>query len=438
MSPLKKMFSEDNLRDYYFTNVKYSSSPGIDKINNRLFENSLPTNVETITRKVLDSTYKFTSYKEKLIFKGRNKIPRLISIPTIRDKITLGILKNIINSRFSQDLNRELVKVTISDIKTVIKSNEYDYYIKLDIENFYGSLNHDLLLKRVRRKIRKKEILNLIESAIKTPTVNLHEQNNNKKSNKIGVPQGLPISNVLASIYLNNFDINFKESITYRYYRYVDDILILCKKADAQIIKNNLIEKIKTYKLSFNQDKTAIGDIVDGFSFLGYKMYTNKFTVRESSLRKLEYNIEKLFADYRNSDYKNIDFFVWKLNLKITGCINENKKYGWMFFFSQIDDLALLFHIDWLVEKLIVRYDLKKKLKIYMIKKFSKSLKEITLNLHNTKYIPNFDNYSETEKLDFLKNVCGEQISNIDINSRFKKIIFTSIKDLEKDIQSFS
>ena len=75
--------------------------------------------------------------------------------------------------------------------------------------------------------VRKKEILHLLKDAISQAT--LAKPSGGKKSYQTkGVPQGLSISNILANIYMAPIDCKYSKKSSYKYYRYVDDILILC------------------------------------------------------------------------------------------------------------------------------------------------------------------------------------------------------------------
>lgn len=81
----------------------------------------------------------------------------------------------------------------------------------------------------------------------------------------------------------------------------------------------------------------------------------------KTSILKIEQSIEELFRTIKK---ENIEYLQWKLNLKITGFIIERHKYGWLFFYSQITDLSLLFHLDDVVQKLIKRYKLEGEIKV--------------------------------------------------------------------------
>jgi len=415
----------------------FNSAPGIDRVNKRIFERKLTQHVQIIHRKVLNETYAYTPYRELLIVKNRENPPRMISIPTIRDKLVLRILSSIIQDVFSGECNYKIVQTVVAGIKQYIPF--YDYIIKLDIKNYYPSINHKILYSRVKEQISDHQILSLIARAIRTPTViekcNCGEYGRNKR----GIPQGLPISNILSSIYLLNLDKRYSDLPNLKYFRFVDDILILCNKSDSEQIQKDIIAELKNvYKLVVNEKKVQAQSIAEGFFYLGYFFKGSSISVREQSRRKLENSLESLFTDYRNSDFKNTSFFLWKLNLKITGCMNDNKKYGWVFFFSQITEESILHHFDWFVQKLIRRFDLEKKLNDKKIKRFVKTYHEILSNLSKTGYIPKFDEYSLNDKEHFLKSIEVNlpEWSEDCIMRAFKRITFSSIRDLERDIQS--
>nr|WP_282433866.1 reverse transcriptase domain-containing protein [Desulfosporosinus sp. I2] len=285
--------------------------------------------------------------------------------------------------------------------------------------------------------------MSLIVKAIRTPTISIPSSNGYEPNEK-GVPQGLSISNILANIFLSNLDNKFAELLTCGYVRYVDDILILCKKVDYSKIMDNIVYELDHYlklKVSSEVEKTIHGEIAEGFTFLGYTKNAEGFTVRESSVNKFKDSLSQLFTQFKYSKNRNLEILLWKVNLKVTGCINEGRKYGWLFFFSQINDTKLLFELDWLVKKYFINAGFKKEYCTLKIKKFVKAHKEITLNLSGTSYIPIFDSFTFDEKKKLLINIFKQDISGMkteQIDWLFKKMIYISIKDLEKDIQPIS
>lgn len=148
----KKVFSERNLLELYKDKIQYRTNIGMDRVSQKAFEQNLQDNIKTISRKVLDGTYHFTRYRQVLIPKGREKAPRVISIPTIRDKLALAAYHQFLREAFSDIVDEPLLHTVISDISKEIASGKYDGYVKTDITKFYSSLNHNYLLKKNQEK----------------------------------------------------------------------------------------------------------------------------------------------------------------------------------------------------------------------------------------------------------------------------------------------
>ena len=220
---------------------------------------------------------------------------------------------------------------------------------------------------------------------------------------------------------------------------YVDDILILCNSSEAGEIKNFCVETLKTdYILDANEKKTMFGEIVNGVPFLGYMFFDSKVGIRPSAEEKLEDSIEELFR-LRKKQTISPQVFIWRLNLRITGCILDSKKYGWLFYYSQLTDLSILFHLDWFVGHLFSRYGFDRPKDI---KRFIRSYHEITKNISRSSYIINADRYSFEEKAEILSEIYNQRNFNkndaLTVDSLFKATMFKEVQRLEYDIQNFS
>ena len=429
----KILFQRDHIKEHFYEKIASKASVGLDKITVDNFESNIDNNVEIIYRKAHNKTYNFTRYKQLLFLKGAKKPPRSVSVPTVRDKLTLSVLNELIVSVYRDDCKTRLPQLIINEIFSEV--DHYEMFIKLDIKSFYASINQGVLVRKIKQRIRKPEILHLIESAIQTESLFIPVKEIKKKEARtLGIPEGLPISNALANIYLFDLDEKYRSNINIKYWRFVDDILILLNKKDFSKIKKDITDDIENLKLSFN-DKADEGKITDGFEYLGYRISSDLISVRKSSILKIEQSIQELFGAVKDDNLKYIE---WKLNNKITGFILDTNKYGWLFFYSQITDLNLLFHLDDLVQKFIVRYKLTGKIKC---KKFVRAYHEMRQALHETKYIPNFDYYSIEQKREILVAVYGEEAYSWNekiVNQRFNLIMSREIRDIERDIENFS
>ncbi|MCT7467019.1 reverse transcriptase/maturase family protein [Aliarcobacter cryaerophilus] len=368
---------------YILLNEIYSSfsdvqAVGIDGTSKEKFDEILDSELSLIQRKIENNTYDFSFYKQKLIVKSTNKT-REISIPTLRDKLVIKYLDFYIRDKFEEVtkniLNAQQIIKKVKDSK-----NKYDSFIKVDIQNFFSSINHEILVNKLKSNIDDETILNLITKVITQSTVDVNTpfKQRIKYNNKEGLPQGLSISGLLSEIYL--FDLVQKYSIkdNLEFFRYVDDVLIFCKKSDIEEITKSLKSDFEDLKLTIhdfaiNSNKSSFGNINEPFEFLGYKFEDKLISVRETSIQKMYANISKLFTLYKNKKYFSKEEFITRLNLKITGCVIDGKKYGWISFFSLINDYTLLFMLDKFVEKSCKNFNINYE----EIKKFSRAIYEI-------------------------------------------------------------
>ena len=428
----RQHFTLDNIRQHYLSKVTTHSSVGLDRITPSSFYSNIDEHITVIHKKVLKGNYSFTRYRQLLLIKNAEKPPRSICIPTIRDKLTLSLINNMLYDIYGKECITPMPQILINKIITNLE--KYSHFIKIDIRSFYSSISQEKMIKILKAKIRKKEIISLIEGAIKTPSIPVCTKSCFITHRDKGIPEGLPISNSLANLFMKNIDLKYENFTEIEYFRYVDDILILLNEENFSIVKQMIEKDICKLDLSINEKKDE-GKIEKGFTYLGYNFNLPIISVRESSIIKFEQSLEQLFRDVKKS---KIPYIEWKINLKVTGFVINNHKYGWLFFYSQINDLNLLFHLDSLVKKFSKRYLSIDSLKF---KRFVRAYHEIRQSLKSTKYVPKFDLYTTENKMKVLGEIYGlgvEKMTKQEIEERFSHIISREIQEFEKDVQDLS
>ena len=432
-------FSEENLKRIFVEHVIYSGATGIDNLDQYAFRRQLDEQIAILSRKMLAGSYQFTKYKLKLVSKGKAKAPREISIPTVRDRIAMRAMCNFLTEVYSGVVKFNLPQKIIKRVKVDVSSGNYTGVIKLDVSNFYPSIKHNELRKRLGKRIRSEDIKNVLFSALVSPTVSVSKTTDIPSD--IGVPQGLAISNILAAIYLLNVDKYFEELPNIKYYRYVDDVVIFCDFDDAEAISTDVVKRfakigLKMYDPIKRPDKSTIERLEHSFDYLGYQFEGEKISARVGSVEKLKHSLVSIFTSYKHSKQKSEQFLLWRLNLRITGCIFDKQAKGWLFFFSEINDDSLLHALDHYISKLVKRFEVNIK-----TKKFVRTFKELSHRKYETNYIPDFDNYTFPQKKSVLIeyfNVDVSKLSKSEIEFEFNKKINKQVKDLLVDVQSFS
>lgn len=431
-----KVFKKRHLETLFDQKIKGRASVGLDWITVGQFEDNLDSNIDIILRKCNAETYHFTRYREILLSKGAKKAPRCISIPTIRDKLVFSALNEILTKVYGTSTATPMPQVIIKEIAEALGNPIYNTFIKTDIQSFYASVDHEILLKQLNRKVRKSSIRTLIKQALCTSTGQPNTLRTTDTRTK-GIPEGLSISNILANIYMRPIDNKYTAMTECAFWRYVDDILIFTTEEYASQLKNCLISDASELSLTLSEEKTVLGSIQEGFEYLGYCISENKVSVRQSSIIKLERTLETIFRSYHNAQVPNAEYLQWKINLKITGFVLDNHKYGWIFFYSQISDLSSLSRLDWLICVFCKRFSIEG----IRFKSFMKAYHEITKALHTTTYIPNLDQMTIEEKRHIVRDVYNENPKDDDdafIEMRFKRLMSKEIRDIQKDVQSFS
>ncbi len=154
-----KLFTLKSLQDIFKSKIKAKQSKGIDRINPSQFSQQAKKHLRIIKYKCIKKTYKFSPYVEIIKPKGRDQVPRIISVPTVRDRIVLYALKEILDNAFDNCIRRKLANTYIHDIQKVVKDIEPQNIIAIstDIKNFYDSINRTILIERISTRIKSIE-----------------------------------------------------------------------------------------------------------------------------------------------------------------------------------------------------------------------------------------------------------------------------------------
>ena len=425
----------DRVTKIYNEKVLYTDSVGVDKINNYEFRKNLGRNIKKIISDIKDNKYVFKPYKIVLIPKNIDTKPRKVCVPTIRDRLTIEIIKEYLFYRYEGYSLNYGISNLVDDFVKDYNCGKYKKYLKADLSTYFDTINHKKMLKKLEYKINDDLALHMISNILSNSQ---KFKDNVIETNLRGVPQGLSISMALANIYMMDIDACFKDNKNLRYYRYVDDVFIFCNKYIClQYFKFKRM--LKRNKLILNKEKTKISIINHPFEFLGYSLNDKVVTVRKPSIDKLINSIVRIFKNYKIN--QNRDELIWRLNIRVSGAICNNKKYGWMFYFSKINDMKLLYHLDKVIEKLKIRY----KLEDIDTKSFVKTYYAMKMKeLKNNPYFFNADKVGDAEKrviLGHITKFSTEEINNLsshDLEYNYRKAIFKCLKSLEKDLDRIS
>ena len=280
------------------------SAGGIDGMTIIEFEHNKRIEIPKLAEELKAGTWNPQPYMEIEVAKTKNPDEiRKLGMTAIRDKIVQHAIKSVIEPRYEKiflgnSYGYRPGKGATKAIRRVLAEchkPQYKYVLRLDIDNFFDTIDHEILQTRLIATGTESEIVRLIMLCIQMGKV--------KKGSlewvetEYGTPQGAVLSPILSNLYLHSFD-QFAVSKNVPYIRYADDFLFLTEtKEQAEEIltktENYLNEKLK---LSLNQPPEII-ELKDGFDFLGITIKEKKTSITEKKRADLTDRINTLDFD---------------------------------------------------------------------------------------------------------------------------------------------
>jgi RNA-directed DNA polymerase len=333
------MCKQETLHVAYLLAKKNNGAPGIDGVTFEAIEASgVEQFLEQIRKELISHTYRPRPVRRKAIPKDGGKKTRVLSIPTIRDRVVQGTLKLILEPIFEADFQpgsygyrpQRQAQGAVQRVAEAIVQNKTQV-IDVDLKAYFDNIRHHILLAKVAQRVQDRDVLHLLKMILKA-------------TGRQGVPQGGVISPLLSNIYLNEVDkmlerakeVTRNGKYTYlEYVRYADDAVILVDGFRRHTwllsaVLQRLREELAKLQVEINEDKTRIVDLAKGesFGFLGFEFrrvrslkgvwrphYTPKLRKRTELLRKLK-------DIFRRFQSQPVDWVVYLINPILRGWVN--------------------------------------------------------------------------------------------------------------------
>jgi len=307
-----------------FKRVKASGGTGgIDHQDIESFALSADENIHILVKELQEKTYQPLPVKRVEIPKGNGKM-RLLGIPAIRDRVVQQALLTILQPIYEEDFHPSSYGYrpgrsshqAISKASLFMRKYELCHVVDMDLSRCFDTLNHDLILEFMRKRVTDGSILSLVDKFLKSGVMT----GEGLEDVTEGSPQGGVISPLLANIYLNEFD-QFMMKRDYRIVRYADDILILCSSNRSAVhaldVATAFLEK--TLLLTVNKEKTHITNCTCGVSFLGVVIFNAYTAIQDKKIRDFKVKVKSLT---RKCQGMNLEMVIRRLNPVLRGFVN--------------------------------------------------------------------------------------------------------------------
>lgn len=266
----------------------------------KIHDKNREQNIINLHHLLISGKYRTSTYNIFKIYEPKER--EIYRLPYYPDRIVhhaiMNILEPIWMSVFTCDtyscIKGRGIHAAAKKISRDLHYNQDNtkYCLKLDIRKYYPSIDHDALKHIIRKKIKDKKLLVLLDEIIDSAP---------------GLPIGNYLSQYLANLYLAYFDHDIKElkNIKY-YYRYADDIVILsANKQELHDLINYINEYFIRLKLTVKQNWQIFPVNSRGVDFVGYVFFHDYTLLRKrikKSFCKKVYKIQKSSKSYSNKE----------------------------------------------------------------------------------------------------------------------------------------
>lgn len=283
---------------------KNRGAAGVDRVSIEMFEANLEHNLVSLMRQLKTGTFEPRPARRTYIDKGGGK-KRPLGIPCVRDRVAQEVLRRLLTPLFEPLFHDQSYgfRPHRSCHDALRKLHEfrragYRFVLDADIQGFFDNIPFPVIMTGLRHVIADGNILDLVQRFLAAGVM----EDGVTHPTTVGTPQGGVLSPLLANIALNFLDWMLHEA-KFRFVRYADDFVILCRSKHRADEARLLVERCLTgLGLTLSPEKTKVTTFREGFVFLGFDFHHHACRMRQKSVEKYKDRIRELTTRCHNLD----------------------------------------------------------------------------------------------------------------------------------------
>jgi RNA-directed DNA polymerase len=278
------------------------------------FHFHLETHLLQLQQELLAGTYRPGAYHA---FRIREPKPRLISAAPYRDRVVHHAVCRIIEPIFERTFIFDSYATRVGKgthralDRCTYFCRRYRYVLKCDIEKYFPSMDHAILLTRLARKIKCADTLRLLHLILTSsnpqePIIRYFPGDDllTPVLRRQGIPIGNLTSQFFGNVMLDPLDHWVKETLRCKgYLRYMDDFLVFGNdKAELHALLEQIRVFLQDYRLTLHPRKCMVMRVADGVPFLGWQVFADHRRIRRPTGVRFQRRLRALQALYRSGD----------------------------------------------------------------------------------------------------------------------------------------
>jgi group II intron reverse transcriptase/maturase len=297
----RRLFEQIIARDELiraFAAVKANKgAAGIDDVSVEMFEINLQEELTRLIEEVSNWTYRPQAVRRVMIPKPGSTKERPLGIPCVRDRVLQYAIKTVIEPLFEKDFSESSYgfrpgrrqQQALNQAKSLVQAGK-EWVVDIDLENFFGTINHDKLIFLLSKKVEDNRVTRLIGMTLRSGVM----IDGSIEPTQEGSVQGSPLSPLLSNVMLDELDKEL-EKRELSFCRWADDCnIFVSSERAAQRVMASISKFIEgRLKLKVNREKSKVS-LSSGVKFLGMTIAGVLLVIANKSMAKAMDTVKEL------------------------------------------------------------------------------------------------------------------------------------------------